>query len=132
MPTPDFRVETINGVIAVSGQLDFSTAAQALDAVNEQLLAIPDASSDVHVIDLADVTHSNSAGLALLIEWLAEAQRTGRTIRFENIPNSLRQISTGLKKRATVPGNHHWIFSGRIMLCSPRLGCAGRRVSTVF
>jgi len=98
MPTPDFQVTRVDGIIAVSGCLDFTTAAQVLGAVNEQLLALPaensDTNSNIQVIDLAAVTHSNSAGLALLIEWLAEAQRTGRNIRFENIPDSLRQIST--------------------------------------
>jgi len=109
MPTPDFQVSTSDGVIAISGRLDFTTASQALHAVNEQMLAAASVSSvadnnnaqqpesvatDPVVIDLGSVTHSNSAGLALMIEWLAEAQRAGRTIRFENIPNSLRQIST--------------------------------------
>jgi len=94
MPAPDFQVSTVDGVIAVSGCLDFSTATQVLGAVNEQMLAIPTTQSDTQVIDLAAVTQCNSAGLALMIEWLAEAQRTGRNVRFENIPNSLRQIST--------------------------------------
>ncbi len=98
MPTPEFHVTNVDGVIAVSGCLDFTTATQVLGAVNEQMSAIPaensNAHSDIQVIDLAAVTQSNSAGLALLIEWLAEAQRNGRNIRFENIPNSLRQIST--------------------------------------
>ncbi len=106
MPTPDFQVATNNGVIAVSGRLDFTTATQVLGAVNEHMSASPSgingkqvADSDqpiahAQVIDLAAVTHCNSAGLALMIEWLAEAQRTGRNIRFDNIPDSLRQIST--------------------------------------
>jgi len=94
MPTPDFQVETKDGIIAVSGRLDFSTATEALSAVNEQMLAVASGNSDAQVIDLSAVTHSNSAGLALMIEWLAEAQRAGRIVRFENIPSSLRQIST--------------------------------------
>jgi len=92
MPAPDFQVATEDGIITISGCLDFSTARHALSAVNEQMSGAP--IDDVQVIDLGSVTQSNSAGLALLIEWLAEAQRAGRTVRFENIPNSLRQIST--------------------------------------
>lgn len=105
MPTPDFEVTARDGIIAISGRLDFTTATQVLGVVNEHILALPARSADnlvpesqisdkAQVIDLADVTHSNSAGLALMIEWLAEAQRNGLNIRFENIPNSLRQIST--------------------------------------
>lgn len=106
MPTPEsqsqFQVANVDGIISVSGCLDFSTATQVLGAVNEQMSAIPAGNSDAHsdtpsniqIIDLADVTQCNSAGLAVLIEWLAEAERTGRNIRFENIPDSLRQIST--------------------------------------
>ena len=87
MPNPDFQVTHYDGTIAISGRLDFSTAKAALSAVNEQL---PNAT----VIDLAGVTQSNSAGLALMIEWLAEAQRLNQSIQFQNIPDSLRQIST--------------------------------------
>jgi len=94
MPTPDFQVNNLDGVITISGRLDFSTATQVMGAVNEHMAAIPSTQSDAQVIDLSAVTHSNSAGLALMIEWLAEAHRTGRNVRFENIPNSLRQIWT--------------------------------------
>jgi len=95
MPAPDFQVDQSDGIIRVSGTLDFSTATQALSAVNELFSSPGDSVIDpVSVIDLSGVTHSNSAGLALMIEWLAQAQRDGRNIRFENIPNSLRQIST--------------------------------------
>ena len=37
-------------------------------------------------IDLADVEYINSAGLALLIEWLRWAKSKERTLRFENVP----------------------------------------------
>ena len=92
MPNPDFQVApgTDNGTIALSGRLDFATAKSALSMVNEQIQSHPEAS----IIDLGGVTHSNSAALALMIEWLAEARRNNRQIQFTNIPDSLRQIST--------------------------------------
>ena len=37
-------------------------------------------------IDLSQVVRSDSAGLALLVECLRQARRTGKTIRFFNIP----------------------------------------------
>jgi phospholipid transport system transporter-binding protein len=45
------------------------------------------------VIDLAGVTASDSAGLALLIEWLSVAKGAGRALRFENIPSQLQQLA---------------------------------------
>ncbi len=43
-------------------------------------------------IDLSGVTSSDSAGLALLIEWLSVARAAGRALRFENIPLQLHQL----------------------------------------
>jgi phospholipid transport system transporter-binding protein len=45
------------------------------------------------VIDLAAVTGSDSAGLALLIEWLSVAKAAGRSLRYENIPSQLHQLA---------------------------------------
>jgi phospholipid transport system transporter-binding protein len=39
------------------------------------------------------VTASDSAGLALLIEWLSVAKSAGRTLRFDNVPSQLRQLA---------------------------------------
>jgi phospholipid transport system transporter-binding protein len=41
-------------------------------------------------IDCEGITASDSAGLAVLIEWLAEANRRGRTITFVNIPPGIQ------------------------------------------
>ena len=90
MPSPDFQVQRSGNTIAVSGRLDFTTATQVLAAVNEQLHA----AKSSQIIDMAGITASNSAGLAVMIEWLAEAQRADQQLTFENIPDSLRQIST--------------------------------------
>ena len=44
-------------------------------------------------IDLAGVTRSDSAGLALLIEWLRESERLGKTITFLNMPAQMQSIA---------------------------------------
>ena len=72
----------------LSGTLDFNTAPTVLDQVSSMI--------DEHsllVIDLTDVQHSNSAGLALMIEWLALARKRGHTVRFDHIPTGLRQLA---------------------------------------
>jgi len=95
-----YEIQTNNNTIAVSGDLDFQTAKLVLENVAEKLvpasaLAVDaGANSGEVVIDLAGVTHSNSAGLALLIEWKAIAQREKLSLSYTNIPESLRQISS--------------------------------------
>ena len=44
-------------------------------------------------IDLAGVTRSDSAGLALLVEWLRESERLGKTITFLNMPAQMQSIA---------------------------------------
>jgi len=72
----------------VTGSLHFTTVSALLAA---GVAAIN--SGRAAVIDLAGVTASDSAGLALLIEWLSVAKSAGRTLRFENIPSQLQQLA---------------------------------------
>lgn len=76
------------GRARVGGALEFHTVSALLpsgaDAIEE---------GRASAIDLSGVTASDSAGLALLIEWLSIAQAAGRTVRYENIPSQLRQLS---------------------------------------
>lgn len=72
----------------VGGILDFNNAREVLTGVGELVSA-----HSVLDIDLSDVTQSNSAGLALLIEWLAMAKREGHTVTFHHIPDGLRQLA---------------------------------------
>lgn len=43
-------------------------------------------------INLADVTHANSGGLALMIEWIKYAKDLNKPIIFEKIPSKLQSI----------------------------------------
>ena len=43
-------------------------------------------------IDLAQVERTDSAGLALLIEWLRRAQAANRKLRFANIPTQVQTL----------------------------------------
>lgn len=44
------------------------------------------------ILDLAQVERADSAGLALLIEWLRRAQAANRTLRFANIPAQVQTL----------------------------------------
>ena len=75
------------GRARVAGALEFGTVTALLpsgsDAIEQGRAA---------TIDLSGVTSSDSAGLALLIEWLSVAQAAGRSLKFENIPLQLHQL----------------------------------------
>jgi len=48
---------------------------------------------DALQIDLSEVSHTDSAGLALLVEWLREAASRGGNLRFSNLPAQLLAIA---------------------------------------
>ena len=74
--------------VRIVGSLHFTTVSALLAAG----IAAIDAGRAA-VIDLAGVTDSDSAGLALLIEWLSVAKAASRPLRFENIPSQLQQLA---------------------------------------
>ena len=74
----------------VSGVLDAVTTPKLLD---ESAAKFSDQSGvDIHV-DLAAVTESDSAGLALVIEWLRLARQRGQRINFANLPKQLLALA---------------------------------------
>ncbi len=44
-------------------------------------------------IDLSAVTRADSAGLALLLEWMRVARAAGRQIRFHQVPERLAEMA---------------------------------------
>jgi phospholipid transport system transporter-binding protein len=81
--------EQANGVLAVGGVLTFDTVPDVYAASVDWL---GDATGPV-TIDLAEVQKADSAGLALLIEWLQRAGAAGRELRFSNVPLQVRSLT---------------------------------------
>ncbi|HXS91924.1 MAG TPA: STAS domain-containing protein [Steroidobacteraceae bacterium] len=83
------RLESLGaGRFRVSGVLDASTAREVLEeseARFEQFAGLD--------IDLGGVGESDSAGLALLIEWLRLARQWQKEIRFENVPAQIEALA---------------------------------------
>jgi phospholipid transport system transporter-binding protein len=73
---------------AVTGLLGFSTAGALLPRGSDAILA-----GKAAFIDLGGVTGSDSAGLALLLEWLSVARAAKKTLRYENVPSQLQQLA---------------------------------------
>jgi phospholipid transport system transporter-binding protein len=79
---------TGDGRVRVVGSLGFSTV-NALLPRGSDLIGRGQAA----VMDLAGVTDSDSAGLALLIEWLSVAHGAGRSLRYDNVPSQVNQLA---------------------------------------
>ncbi len=74
--------------IYVAGELTFESVSELV----KQGLLLIEKKNNISV-DLRDVTLCNSAGLALLIEWLSHAHKLNKTISFNNVPQQLLDIA---------------------------------------
>ena len=77
-----------DGRLEVHGELSFASVPALWHDCREHC-----ASGGVVDIDLDQVSRSDSAGLALLVEWLREAQRHDVTVRFFNIPAQMLEMA---------------------------------------
>ena len=76
------------GAFALAGELDHSNAAQLLLQGERAFAGLPRVE-----VDLAGVTQADSAGLALLIEWVAVSRSAGRELHFRAVPSQLLAIA---------------------------------------
>ena len=85
----DFTLEDRgDGCFAFSGEMTFDTAERILKASED-----PFEEHSQLEIDLSGVTISDSAGLALLLEWVTWANHTVREIRFTGMPERIMAIA---------------------------------------
>ena len=74
--------------LAASGALGFETAALAM----RQGTALIEGPGE-QVVDLGGITEGDSAGLAVLVEWLATARARSIAVRYENVPAQMLAIA---------------------------------------
>lgn len=72
---------------AVSGALTFETVPD----LYKESAAWFEGTGEL-TLDLAHVTNTDSAGLALLVEWLRRARDAKRTLHFTNIPAQVQSL----------------------------------------
>ena len=77
------------GRYLVSGPLSFDTVTDLL-LQSRSLFA---GASSIEV-DLSGVTHADSAGLSLLIEWLRQAKLHGSQLQYRSLPAQLQALSS--------------------------------------
>src|SRR5690349_4810589 len=76
--------------ITVRGALTFATAREARIAGLDVIAA---SQGREIVVDCGPVSDSDSAGLAVLLDWLGAARRRQTTLRFSNVPERLNAIA---------------------------------------
>ena len=84
---PAFQLVTTEpGTLGVSGVLSFDTAAAAMQAIGAALAA-----GDFDRLDLGEVRHSDSAGLACVLAALA---LPGKKLRIVRMPPGMQALAT--------------------------------------
>jgi phospholipid transport system transporter-binding protein len=82
-------VEVSSGMYRLEAPLTFATVPALRRAGLSRIAA---AHSELS-FDLQQVPVSDSAGLALLIDWLAEARKRHRTLRYAHVPEAMRTLA---------------------------------------
>ncbi len=81
-----------DGLFLLRGELSFSTVPGLLNEGRHLLLEASHAKAGV-TIDLQKVTRTDSAGLALLVEWTRSARQQNMTINFLNTPAQMLALA---------------------------------------
>ena len=76
------------GRFCISGKLEFETVSSAY--TQSMMKFAPYSELE---LDLSGVTDADSAGLALLLEWVHWAKHSAREIRFKNVPDQIQTIA---------------------------------------
>src|SRR3954452_7745577 len=82
--------EQAPGKFAASGPLTFATARRARES---GLSAFGAANSRDIEVDCSGITSSDSAGMTVLLDWLAFAKRSGRTMHYGSLPEQVQAIA---------------------------------------
>lgn len=76
--------------LCVRGALTFRTAKRAATSA---LRLLDESTAKSLEVDCGGVSESDSAGLAVLLNWLARAQQLGRGLRFSNLPAGIHALA---------------------------------------
>jgi phospholipid transport system transporter-binding protein len=75
-----------NGRFVAGGPLTFATARHARE---QGLRCLASAAGGELEVDCGGITASDSAGLAVLLDWLGTVKRAGRSLRYTHLPPGL-------------------------------------------
>jgi phospholipid transport system transporter-binding protein len=83
-------VATAAGSLGAHGPLTFATARRACE---QGSAALSQAAGARLEIDCRGITASDSAGLAVLLEWLGVTKHAGRSLRYTRLPPGLAALA---------------------------------------
>ncbi len=92
-------IHRADGSFKVSGELTFSTVSQVLSQSRE---LFTHAGESIEV-DLGAVERVDSAGLALLIEWMRSASSLDKAICFFDLPDQMMAIARASELESVLP-----------------------------
>jgi phospholipid transport system transporter-binding protein len=88
-PVSSFEWKQVGeGAFELIGEMSFDTAAKILTSSERDIAQCAQAQ-----VNLSQVSKADSAGLALLLEWKAQAKQRKAVIRFVAVPDSLLAIA---------------------------------------
>jgi phospholipid transport system transporter-binding protein len=78
------------GTLLAEGPLTFASARRACEL---GVAVLAQAAAAKLEIDCRGITPSDSAGLAVLLEWLSVAKHAGRSLRYAQLPSGLAALA---------------------------------------
>lgn len=100
----DFEIKDLgDGRFSITGSMTFDTAEKILRASEEPF----EEHSQIE-IDLSGITDSDSAGLALLLEWVTWANHSVREIRFSAMPEKIIAIARTTEVEQLLTRGERW------------------------
>jgi len=86
-------------ILCVSGELTFATVTGLLA---QSRMLFEQAGGEIEV-ELGGVERADSAGLAILIEWMRQANARGASIRFSHLPEQMLAIAAASEMDSLLP-----------------------------
>lgn len=90
-PVAQAGLQVRDGALLVSGEIGFDSVHHLLD---EGRSAIGALSGNEAVLDLSAVTKVDSAGLALVVDWVRTAQQRGTQLQVVGVSSQLMDIAS--------------------------------------
>ena len=82
--------EQSQGIFAIEGELNMQTVP---DVTRQLLDLLPTTEGEKFTLDLASVSRSDSAGVALLVEVMQQAKNAKLELSFSNLPQQMQDIA---------------------------------------
>jgi len=94
------------GKFSLSGELIFASVPDLWRKGERRLFTN---TTNSVVLDLGEVIHSDSAGLALMVEWLRQSEIRNTIIEFQNIPKQMLSLArtAGIDFLLEAPGRRN-------------------------